>query len=66
MSTPADRSERIARQQADRRARRIRADIANRRAEEPALGGNLAASYREQGYGSDGYPLDYPQDLKNL
>lgn len=65
MTSPADRSSRIARQQADAKARRIRADLANR-ASDPDLHANLAATYERQGYGTDGYPLDYPDADKQL
>lgn len=63
---PADRSSKIRRVQADARAARIRADLAHRRTQDPDLYANVAAQYEQDGYGLDGYPADYPDDLKTL
>lgn len=57
MSTPAERSPRIAAKQAAARAERIAADLKNR-AGDPELHANLAASYERLGFGEDGYPID--------
>lgn len=59
MRSPAERSTRIARKQADAKARRIRADLAYRKRTDPEVYDNLAEHYQQDGYGLDGYPLDY-------
>lgn len=54
------------RKQADHRAALIRADLADRKQNDPEVYENVLARYQRDGYGADGYPLDYPQDLKVL
>lgn len=67
MSSTADRASKVRRVQAAAKAKQIRADLAYRKEhDEAGVYENLAAHYRELGYGLDGYPLDYPQALKTL
>lgn len=67
MTTPTDRPSEVARIRVDAKAKRIRADLAYRRDhDEPGVHENLAEHYQADGYGLDGYPAGYPQDLKQL
>ncbi|MEU4576575.1 hypothetical protein [Nonomuraea sp. NPDC023979] len=57
----------VRRRLADARAKRIRIDLAYRKNhDEPGVYENSVERYRADGYGVDGYPLDYPDDLKTL
>lgn len=63
----ADQPSRVSRIQTDAKAKRIRADLAYRRDhDEPGIYENLLLSYEQIGFGADGYPHGYPDDLKNL
>lgn len=57
-------AEQINRIQANHLAAQIRQDLDSHKGS--ASYASLAAHYQELGYGLDGYPASYPDDLKNL